>query len=95
MNKKQQKKEAKKEIVKEFGKDENDNGSTEVQIGILTKEIKDLTQHLQKHIHDHSSRRGLLQKVNRRRKLLKYLQIHDTQAYLKMLKKIGKGKKKK
>jgi small subunit ribosomal protein S15 len=82
------KKEEKKNIMKEFGKHENDTGSIEVQIGILTKEIKELTEHLKKHKHDFSSRRGLLRKVAKRRKLLRYLQQTDPSAYEKILKKI-------
>ena len=58
-------KEVKQEIIKEFAKSENDTGSAEVQIAILTKEINDLTEHLKVHTHDYHSRRGLLKKVGR------------------------------
>lgn len=67
-------KKAKEKIIKKFRVHETDTGSSQVQIAILTEEIKELTEHLQKHKHDFSSRRGLLKKVGERRKLLKYLQ---------------------
>ena len=69
-------KEEKAKIIKEFAKNEKDCGSTEVQIAILTKEINDLTEHLKVHIHDYHSKRGLLMKVGRRRKLLDYLKCN-------------------
>ena len=53
-------KERKAELVKEFGKSETDTGATEVQIAILTEEIRDLTEHLKVHIHDYHSKRGLI-----------------------------------
>lgn len=74
-------KEEKATIIKEFAKNEKDCGSTEVQIAILTKEINDLTEHLKVHIHDFHSKRGLLMKVGRRRKLLDYLKKNDVVAY--------------
>jgi len=66
-------KEVKSEIVKKFAKNEKDTGSAEVQIAILTEEIKTLTEHLKEHSHDYHSRRGLLKKVGQRRSLLNYL----------------------
>ncbi|MDD4996444.1 MAG: 30S ribosomal protein S15 [Patescibacteria group bacterium] len=87
---KNSKKEDKKKIVNNFQINEKDTGSAEVQIGLLTKEIKDLTEHLRVHIHDHSSRRGLLKKVSLRRKFLKYLQADSPQRYEKVVKKIKK-----
>lgn len=74
-------KEAKQKIINKFRAHENDTGSPQVQIAILTEEIKQLTEHLKQHKHDHSSRRGLLKKVGERRKLLKYLQKEDEQAF--------------
>jgi small subunit ribosomal protein S15 len=82
------KKETKKSIIQDFKKHETDSGSVEVQIGLLTKEIKELTEHLKKHKHDFSSRRGLLRKVSRRRQLLKYLQRTDPKSYEAVIKKI-------
>ena len=76
----------KAEIVKEFGKNEQDTGSIEVQIAILTDEINNLTDHLKEHIHDHHSRRGLLKKVGQRRSLLNYLLKHDVTRYRKVIK---------
>lgn len=67
-------KKSKEKIIKKFRVHETDTGSPQVQIAILTEEIKELTEHLKKHKHDFSSRRGLLKKVGERRKLLKYLQ---------------------
>jgi small subunit ribosomal protein S15 len=85
MNKK---KEVKKAVIKDFQKKDDDTGSAEVQIGLLTKEISQLTDHLKKNKHDFSSRRGLLRKVANRRKLLKYLQRSDPKSYEKIIKKI-------
>lgn len=79
-------KERKAEIVKKFGKNEQDTGSIEVQIAILTEEINTLTEHLKTHIHDHHSRRGLLQKVGQRRSLLNYLLKEDVTRYRKVIK---------
>lgn len=82
-------KEEKKEIIKEFSRGENDTGSTEVQIAILTKEINDLTEHLKVHIHDYHSRRGLLKKVGQRRSLLRYLAKKDVTKYREVIQKLG------
>lgn len=71
----------KQKIITKFGTHKNDTGSPQVQIAILTEEIKQLTEHLKKHKHDHSSRRGLLKKVGERRKLLKYLQKEDENSF--------------
>ncbi|MBE6161242.1 MAG: 30S ribosomal protein S15 [Firmicutes bacterium] len=82
-------KEEKAKIIKEFAKNEKDCGSSEVQIAILTKEINDLTEHLKVHIHDFHSKRGLLMKVGRRRKLLDYLKKNDVVAYREIIKKLN------
>ena len=79
-------KEAKSEIVKKFGKDANDTGSCEVQIAILTQEIRELTEHLKEHKHDYHSRRGLLKKVGKRRSLLNYLAKNDVNRYREVVK---------
>lgn len=81
-------KERKAEIVKRFGKNEQDTGSIEVQIAILTEEINTLTEHLKTHIHDHHSRRGLLQKVGQRRSLLNYLLKEDVTRYRTVIKEL-------
>lgn len=82
-------KERKAEIIKEFGKDENDTGSTEVQIAILTHRIRTLTEHLQTHKKDHHSRRGLLKMVGTRRGLLKYLREKNIDEYRELIQKLG------
>ena len=82
-------KEKKQEIIKEFAKSENDTGSAEVQIAILTHEINELTEHLKVHIHDYHSRRGLLKKVGQRRNMLQYLAKKDIQSYREVIKKLG------
>ncbi len=79
----------KKKIVDEFGKKENDTGSTEVQIALLTKKINELSEHFKTHKKDHHSRRGLLGMINNRRKLLKYLKGNNEQDYQSLIKKLG------
>lgn len=74
-------KEEKKRIINKFKVHENDTGSPQVQIAILTEEVKRLTDHLKLHRKDHSSRRGLLRKVGERRNLLKYLQKDDQESF--------------
>ena len=68
---------------------ENDTGSPEVQIAILSKRIADLTEHLKIHKNDHHSRRGLLKMVGRRRNLLNYLQKTDINRYRAIVEKLG------
>ena len=82
-------KERKAELVKEFGKNENDTGATEVQIAILTEEIRDLTEHLKIHIHDYHSKRGLMMKVGKRRSLLDYLKNNDVNSYRTLIEKLN------
>jgi small subunit ribosomal protein S15 len=82
-------KDEKQKLIKEFAKSENDTGSAEVQIAILTKEINDLTEHLKTHTHDYHSRRGLLKKVGQRRNMLQYLAKKDIQGYREVVKKLG------
>jgi small subunit ribosomal protein S15 len=73
--------EKKEEIIDKFQKHEDDTGSSQVQIAILTAEIKELSEHLEEHPKDHSSRRGLLKKVGKRRRLLKYLKEEDPEKF--------------
>ncbi len=73
--------EQKKSIMAEYATAEGDTGSPEVQIALLTKRIRDLTEHLKEHKHDHHTRRGLLALVGRRRRLLAYLQKTDIERY--------------
>ena len=82
-------KEIKANLIKKYGKNESDTGSAEVQIAILTEEIKDLTEHLKNHTHDYHSRRGLLRKVGQRRSLLNYLVKEDVTRYRKIVKDLG------
>lgn len=79
----------KKQIIGEYGTGENDTGSPEVQIALLSKRISELTEHLKTHKHDHHSRRGLLLLVGRRRRLLKYLQSKDIQRYRTLIERLG------
>lgn len=80
-------KEVKSAIVKEYQRDAKDTGSVEVQVAILTEEIKVLTEHLKEHIHDFHSKRGLLQKVGKRRSLLDYLKKTDVVRYRELISK--------
>lgn len=79
----------KEQIIKKFAKSEKDTGSSEVQIAILTEEIKTLTEHLKEHPHDFHSRRGLLKKVGQRRSLLNYLIKTDVTRYREIVKGLG------
>jgi small subunit ribosomal protein S15 len=81
-------KKAKERIIKKFRVHDTDTGSSQVQIAILTEEIKELTEHLKKHKHDFSSRRGLLKKVGERRKLLKYLQKESAEQFKELATKL-------
>ncbi|MEI7498045.1 MAG: 30S ribosomal protein S15 [Candidatus Falkowbacteria bacterium] len=81
-------KKVKQRIITKFRVHENDTGSSQVQIAILTEEIERLTDHLKSHKQDHSSRRGLLKKVNERRKLLKYLQKEDSVSFADLAKRL-------
>ncbi len=81
--------ETKKDIQKEFATHENDTGSVEVQVAILTARIKELTEHLKEHKKDNSTRRGLQNMVSRRRRLLNYLSDRDVLRYQKLIEKLG------
>ena len=76
-------------IRKQFQRHERDTGSSEVQIAVLTKEIEMLTEHLKANKKDHSSRYGLIRKVNTRRSLLDYLKREDEAVYQKIVKDLG------
>jgi small subunit ribosomal protein S15 len=79
----------KTQIMQEYATAEGDTGSPEVQVAVLTKRIKDLTEHLRTHKHDHHSRRGLLLLVGRRRRLLNYLQKKDISRYRALIERLG------
>ena len=83
------KKEVKEKIIKKYATHEGDTGSPEVQIAILTEEIKILTEHLKVNIHDFHSKKGLLMKVGKRRNLLEYLKKTDINRYRTLIEKLG------
>ena len=82
-------KEEKTSIINEYRLDENDTGSIEVQVALLTKRINDLNEHLKVHTHDYHSNRGLLKMVGQRKSLLNYLAKNDVQRYRALVKKLG------
>ena len=77
------------ELVTEYGKNEQDTGAPEVQIAIFSKRINELTEHLKRHPKDHSTRRGLLKMVGKRRRLLNYLMDRDIERYRSIIKQLG------
>ena len=79
----------KAEIVKEFGQSENDTGSPEVQVALLSANIDKLQEHFKEHSHDHHSRVGLLRMVSQRRKLLNYLRSKNADRYTQLIKRLG------
>lgn len=79
-------KDKKVKIIKKYGIHDSDTGSSEVQVAILSKRIKELTDHLKIHKKDNHSRRGLLQMVSKRKKLLKFLMEQDSERYEKVVK---------
>ncbi|GAA2221634.1 MULTISPECIES: 30S ribosomal protein S15 [Promicromonospora] len=79
----------KQQIISEYGTKPGDSGSPEVQIALLTQRIKDLTEHLKEHKHDHHSRRGLLLLVGQRRRLQGYLKGIDIERYRALVDKLG------
>jgi small subunit ribosomal protein S15 len=81
--------EAKKEIIDRFKLSENDTGSSEVQIALLSSRITYLTEHFKVHKKDHHSRRGLLKLVGQRRRLLKYVKSKDVERYRNIIKELG------
>ena len=82
-------KERKQEIINTYKREENDTGSPEVQVALLTERINELTEHLKIHKKDNHSRRGLLKMVGARRSLLKYLSDKDVQRYRDIVEKLG------
>jgi small subunit ribosomal protein S15 len=79
----------KAEVKNEYKLHEQDTGSAEVQVALLTSRIRELTEHLKLHKKDHSSRRGLIMMVNKRRKLLTYVQKKDEGRYKELIEKLG------
>ena len=82
-------KSVKTEIIEQYRVHERDTGSPEVQIAVLTKRIRDLTEHLKVHIHDYHSKKGLLSLVGKRRKLLRYLSAKDFGRYKTLIESLG------
>jgi small subunit ribosomal protein S15 len=82
-------KSVKTEIIEQYRVHEGDTGSPEVQIAVLTKRIRDLTEHLKVHIHDYHSKKGLLTLVGKRRKLLRYLSAKDFGRYKTLIESLG------
>ena len=82
-------KEEKQELVTEFGKETGDTGTAEVQIAIFSRRIANLTEHLKNHPKDHSTRRGLLKMVGKRRRLLNYLMNKDIERYRTVIARLG------
>ena len=81
--------EQKSNIIKEYGRGDNDTGSPEVQVALLTARINQLTEHFASNKHDHHSRRGLVRMVNSRRKLLDYLKSKDLERYRSLIARLG------
>lgn len=82
-------KDQKQELIDRFGKNGQDTGTAEVQIAIFTKRIEELTEHLKTHTKDHSTRRGLLKLVGKRRRLLNYLMNGDIERYRTVIQELG------
>lgn len=81
--------ENKEETIQEYRTHDDDTGSPEVQVAVLSKRISHLTEHLREHKHDYHSRRGLLKMVGKRRRLLKYLQKNDVERYRSLIARLG------
>jgi small subunit ribosomal protein S15 len=82
-------KDAKASLIEEHRRTDQDTGSSEVQIAVLSRRIEELTEHLKTHSKDHHSRRGLLQMVGRRRRLLEYLRRSDVERYRALIGRLG------
>jgi small subunit ribosomal protein S15 len=82
-------KEDKSQLISEYRRSDDDTGSPEVQVAVLSRRITDLTEHLKTHKRDHHSRRGLLQMVGRRRRLLEYLRGEDIERYRELISRLG------
>lgn len=81
--------EMKAQIIKEYGRGDNDTGSPEVQVALLTARINDLNEHFKAHPKDHHSKRGLLKMVGQRRNLLAYLKKCDIERYRSLIERLG------
>jgi len=81
--------EKKTELIEQYRQSDEDTGSPEVQIAVLTYRINELSEHLQRHKKDHASRRGLLMLVSRRRRLLDYVRVKDVNRYVDLLERLN------
>lgn len=81
--------ERKKELIQKYRRSENDSGSCEVQVSIMSERISNLTEHLKVHKHDYATRRGLFKLIGKRRKLLNYLKNEDISRYRALIKELG------
>lgn len=81
--------EAKEQVMKDYQKSDNDTGSTEVQVALLSARVDDLSNHFKDHNHDHHSRQGLLRVINKRRKLLDYLKSKNVDRYRELISRLG------
>lgn len=81
--------EVKHQVIASTQRHATDVGSPEAQVAVLTKRIKEITEHLKANIHDNKARRGLLQMVGRRKRLLKYLEAQNFEAYQQLIAKLG------
>jgi len=79
----------KQEVISKFRQHDGDTGSPEVQVALLSKRISELTEHFKTHAKDHHSRRGLLQMVGRRRRLLDYVKKRDADRYRALIERLG------
>lgn len=79
----------KQEIMKKHARSENDTGSVEVQVAMLTEKVKELTEHLKEHKKDHQGKRGLLMMVGKRKRLLAYLKKEDINRYRDLIANLG------
>ena len=82
-------KDGKQQLIGDFRRSEDDTGSPEVQVAVLSRRIQELTEHLKSHRKDHHSRRGLLRMVGRRRRLLDYLRREDIERYRTLIERLG------
>jgi small subunit ribosomal protein S15 len=82
-------KDQKSALISDYRRGDADTGSPEVQVAVLSKRIEELTEHLKTHMKDHHSRRGLLQMVGRRRRLLGYLRREDVERYRTLISRLG------
>jgi small subunit ribosomal protein S15 len=82
-------KDGKHQLITDFRRSEEDTGSPEVQVAVLSRRIEELTEHLKAHRKDHHSRRGLLRMVGRRRRILDYLKREDIERYRALIERLG------